>query len=155
MANVTRWNPVRDMITLREAMDQLFNDAYLRGRDYRQQAPGWQLPVDAYATEDAIVLTADVPGLKPEQLEVTLEGDTLTIRGELKNRPEDRNYLLRERATGHFERVLTINTPIDNSKVEATFEDGVLTLTLPKAEAVKPKQITVKAVKSANGNAKK
>jgi HSP20 family protein len=155
MANVTRWNPIRDMITLREAMDQLFNDAYLRGRDYRQQAPGWQLPVDAYATEDAIVLTADVPGLKPEQLEVTLEGDTLTIRGELKNRPEDRNYLLRERATGRFERVLTINTPIDNSKVEATFEDGVLTLTLPKAEAVKPKQITVKAVKSADGNGKK
>lgn len=155
MANVTRWNPVRDMITLREAMDQIFNDAYLRGRDYRQQAPAWQLPVDAYATEDAIVLTADVPGLKPEQLEVTLEGDTLTIRGELKNRPEDRNYLLRERATGHFERVLTINTPIDNGKVEATFEDGVLALTLPKAEAVKPKQITVKAVKSADANAKK
>ncbi len=155
MATVTRWNPVRDMITLREAMDQIFNDAYLRGRDYRQQAPAWQLPVDAYATEDAIVLTADVPGLKPEQLEVTLEGDTLTIRGELMNRPEDRNYLLRERATGRFERVLTINTPLDNGKVEATFEDGVLTLTLPKAEAVKPKQITIKAVKSADGNAKK
>ena len=155
MATVTRWNPVRDMITLREAMDQVFNDAYLRGRDYRQQVPAWQLPLDAYATEDAIVLTADVPGLKPEELEVTLEGGTLTIRGELKNRPEDRNYLLRERATGRFERVMTINTPIDNGKVEATFEDGVLTLTLPKAEAVKPKQIIVKAIKSADGNAKK
>jgi HSP20 family protein len=148
MANVTRWNPVRDMISLREAMDQLFSDAYLRSRDYRTQPAAWQLPVDAYANEDAIVLTADVPGLKPEELEVTLEGDTLTIRGELKSRPEDRNYLLRERATGHFERVLTINTPIDSGKVEATFEDGVLTLTLPKAEAVKPKQIAVKAVKS-------
>lgn len=144
MANATRWNPVRDMITLREAMDQAFNDTYLRNRDYRQPQ-AWQLPVDAYATEDAIVLTADVPGLKPEELNVTLEGDTLTIRGELKTRAEDRNYLLRERATGNFERVLSINTPIDVNKVAAEFADGVLTLTLPKAEAVKPKQIKVVA----------
>jgi HSP20 family protein len=140
----TRWNPVRDMITLREAMDQVFNDNYLRNRDYRQPQ-AWQLPVDAYATEDAIILTADVPGLKPEELNVTLEGDTLTVRGELKARAEDRNYLLRERATGPFERVLTINTPIDTNKVTAEFSDGVLTLTLPKAEAVKPKQIKVTA----------
>ena len=138
----TRWNPVRDIITLREAMDQVFNDSYLRNRDYRQ-AQAWQLPIDAYATEDAIVLTADVPGLKPEELNVTLEGDTLTIRGELKARAEDRNYLLRERTTGPFERVLTINTPIDTNKVTAEFSDGVLTLALPKAEAVKPKQIKV------------
>lgn len=138
----TRWNPVRDMITLREAMDHVFNDSYLRNRDYRQPQT-WQLPVDAYTTEDAIVLTADVPGLKPEELNVTLEGDTLTIRGELKTRAEDRNYLLRERATGPFERVLTINTPIDVNKVTAEFADGVLTLSLPKAEAVKPKQIKV------------
>src|SRR6478672_7259809 len=115
----TRWNPVRDMITLREAMDHAFNDTYFRNRDYRPQA--WQLPVDAYTTEDAIVLTADVPGLKPEELDVTLEGDTLTIRGELKTRPEDRNYVLRERATGHFERVLTINTPIESNNVTAEF----------------------------------
>jgi HSP20 family protein len=149
MANVTRWNPVREMITLREAMDQLFNESYLRNRDYRHQNGGsaWQLPLDAYANEDAIVLTADVPGLKPEELEVTLEGDTLTIRGELKNRDEQRNYVLRERPTGRFERTLTINTPIDSSKVEATFTDGVLTLTLPKAEAVKPKQIKINALK--------
>jgi len=134
------------MITLREAMDQLFNESYLRNR-HQNGGAAWQLPLDAYANEDAIVLTADVPGLKPEELEVTLEGDTLTIRGELKNRDEQRNYVLRERPTGRFERTLTINTPIDSSKVEATFADGVLTLTLPKAEAVKPKQIKVNALK--------
>jgi len=115
----TRYNPVRELITLREAMDQVFNDTYLRNRDTRPAA--WQLPVDAYTSEDAIVLQADVPGLKPEQLDVTLEGETLTIRGELTARPEDRNYLLRERATGRFERVLTINTPIDANKVTAEF----------------------------------
>lgn len=150
MATVTRWNPVREMITLREAMDQLFNESYLRNRDHRHHngSAAWQLPLDVYANEDAIVLAADVPGLKPEELEVTLEGDTLTIRGELKNRDEQRNYVLRERPTGRFERTLTINTPIDASKVEATFADGVLTLTLPKAEAVKPKQIKVNATKN-------
>ncbi len=145
MAGMTRWNPIRDMITLREAMDQLFNDNYLRSREARQQGVAWQLPLDAYTTEDAIVLTADVPGLKPEDLEVTLEGDTLTIRGELKNRTDSQNYILRERATGRFERVLTINTPIDANKVEASFEDGVVQIVLPKAEAVKPKQIKVTA----------
>ncbi len=145
MAGMTRWNPIRDMITLREAMDQLFNDNYLRSREARQQGVAWQLPLDAYTTEDAIVLTADVPGLKPEDLEVTLEGDTLTIRGELKNRTDSHNYILRERATGRFERVLTINTPIDANKVEASFEDGVVQIVLPKAEAVKPKQIKVTA----------
>lgn len=150
MANMTRWSPVRDMITLREAMDQLFNENYQRNRG-QQGNYAWLLPLDAYATEDAIVLTADLSGVKPEELEVRLEGDALTIRGEIKPRAEGRNYLLRERPTGRFERVLTINTPIDNNKVEATFEDGVLTLTLPKAEAAKPKQIRVNAVRNAEG----
>ncbi len=141
MSNVTRWNPVRDLISLREAMDRFVNDGLSRAQDYRQV---WQLPIDAYATEDAIILTADVPGLTPDALEVTLEGDTLTIRGEFKNREENRNYLLKERLAGHFERTLTINTPIDSAKIEATFVNGVLTLKLPKAEAVKPKQIKIK-----------
>jgi len=150
MAGITRWNPIRDMITLREAMDQLVNENYLRSREARQQGVAWQLPLDAYTTEDAIVLKADVPGLKPEDLQVTLEGDTLTIRGELKNRTESQNYILRERASGPFERVLTINTPIDPNKVEATFEDGVVTVVLPKSEAVKPKQIKVTAKNNGN-----
>ncbi len=141
MSNVTRWNPVRDLISLREAMDRFVNDGLSRAQDYRQV---WQLPIDAYATEDAIILTADVPGLTPDALEVTLEGDTLTIRGEFKNHEENRNYLLKERLSGNFERTLTINTPIDSGKIEATFVNGVLTLKLPKAEAVKPKQIKIK-----------
>lgn len=148
MSTITRWNPIRDMVTLREAMDQLVNENYARNPDYYRQNVAWQLPVDAYTDEDAIVITADVPGLKPEELQVTMESNTLTIRGELNNRPEGRNYLLSERATSYFERSLTINTPIDSNKVEAEFENGVLTLTLPKAEANKPKQIVIKAIHS-------
>ena len=147
---MNRWNPVRDMITMREAMDQIFNETYGRNGGYRQPATAWQLPLDAYTTEDAIVLQADVPGLKPEELDVTLEGDTLTIRGELQHRPEDQKYLLRERTTGRFERILTINTPIDANKVEASFDKGVLQIVLPKTEAVKPKQIKVGVSQNAN-----
>ena len=145
MTTVNRWNPVRDMITLRDAMDRIFDESVRQ----RNANAVWALPIDAYVTDDAIVLQADVPGLKSEELEVMLEGDTLTIRGEYTPRTEERKYLLRERPTGRFERTLTINTPIDHTKVEATFDHGILTLTLPKAEAVKPRQISIKAV-SAN-----
>jgi HSP20 family protein len=148
MAHMTRWNPVRELISMREAMDRLFEET-----SPRIQRTAFALPMDAYTTEDAIVLVADVPGLKPEQLEVTLEGDTLVIRGELNPNTENRSYLLRERLSGKFERTLTINTPIDSARVEATFADGVLTLTLPKAEAVKPRQITVKAQTNASSSA--
>jgi HSP20 family protein len=145
MANIVRWNPVRDMIQMREAMDRAFGENYFGGRDFRTSL---NLPIDAYATEDALVLKADVPGLKPEDIQVTLEGDTLTIRGEFQNTLDKsgngKNFLMRERVYGKFERTVTINTPIDATKVEATFENGVLTLTLPKTEAVKPRQIAVK-----------
>jgi HSP20 family protein len=149
MANVTRWNPVRDLLTMRETMDQLFNDRFFRNFEGANRTA--LLPVDAYANDDAIFIVADVPGLKPEDLSVTYEGDTLTIRGEFKANAEQKNYFLRERMVGKFERVLTVNTPIDSNRIEAVFENGVLTLTLPKAEAVKPKQIAVKA-KVANQN---
>src|SRR5258708_13546322 len=97
MTTLTRWNPVREAYSLREAMDHLINEGYFRRNGEYQTQPGaWQLPVDAYSNEDAIVIVADVPGLKPHDLEVTLEGDTLTIRGDLKNRTEHRSYLLRD-----------------------------------------------------------
>jgi HSP20 family protein len=132
-----RWNPVREMARVQRAVDQ----AYGTKSDYRGV---WTLPVDAYATDEAIVLKANVPGLKAEELNVMLEGDTLTIRGEIKAEDTNTRYLLRERMSGKFERVLTIHTPIESSKVEATFEKGVLTLTLPKAEESKARQINVK-----------
>lgn len=146
MSAMTRWNPVRDLITMREPMDQLMNEAFTRGRETRQ---GWALPIDAYVTQDALVLKADIPGLKPEDVSITLEGDTLTIKGEFKRENMEKgsqNYLLQERVWGKFERTLTINTPIEADKVDATFENGVLTLTLPKAEAVKPRSINIKRV---------
>jgi HSP20 family protein len=145
MTSITRWNPVRDLIQMREAMDQLMNDRFFRVFDSGRPSV---LPMDAYVEKDAIVLVADVPGLKPEDLEVVFEGDTLTIRGEFKAPAENKNYLLRERLTGKFERTLTVNTPIEAANITAEFEAGVLRLTLPKAEAAKPKQITVQVKQS-------
>lgn len=106
----------------------------------------YRLPVDAYTTEDSIVLTASVPGLHPEDVEITVDDDTLTIRGELNGVHNDGRYLLRERFHGKFERRLAINIPVDVSAAQATFENGVLQVVLPKAEEAKPHRIAVRSV---------
>ena len=145
MVRVTRWDPLRDMITMRQAVDRMLDETFARGSETRGTG-AWLLPMDAYITEEAIVIRADVPGIKPEEIEITLEGDTLAIRGEIRREDDSqRKYVLLERPTGKFERTLNINTPIDHERVEASFKDGVLTLILPKADAIKPRQIAVKS----------
>ena len=143
---IARWSPYRDAISLRQAMDRLFEDSFVR------RPEGWgegaerryQLPVDVYTTEEAIVVLASLPGLTADDVEIGLEGDTLTIRGEIKPPSEDHDYVIKERGYGVVARTLTLNVPVSPEKAEATFENGVLTLTLPKAEAIKPKKIEVK-----------
>jgi HSP20 family protein len=145
MVRITRWDPLRDMITMRQAVDRMLDESFARGSETRGTG-AWLLPMDAYITDEAIVIRADVPGIKPEEIEITLEGDTLAIRGEIRREDDSqRKYVLLERPTGRFERTLNINTPIDHERVEASFKDGVLTLTLPKADAIKPRQIAVKS----------
>jgi HSP20 family protein len=145
MANyITRWDPFREAVTLREAMDRLFEDSYVPARrqaEQREQA--WRLPLDAYITAEEIVIVANMPGVKPENVEITIEGDTLTIKGERPAPFENVDYVLQERTYGKFQRTLNINVPVDANKAEAKFEDGLLTLIVPKAEAVKPKTIQV------------
>ena len=104
-----------------------------------------RLPLDAYATEDAFVLTAHLPGVDPDAVEITFEGEELTIRGSFGPQPENVEFLKRELYHGSFERRLTFNVPVNADGIEATYEMGVLTLRVPKAEAIKPKQIKVQA----------
>lgn len=146
MTNLVRWEPFRDLMSLREAMDRLFEESFVRPRT------GWLAPagvealaVDMYETPDAIVVKSAVPGIKPEELDISITGDTLTIKGETKTEEEvkEANYLRRERRYGAFSRSLTIPVPVVADKAEAEFENGVLTLKLPKAEEVKPKAIKV------------
>lgn len=145
---VVRFNPFREMMTLREAMDRLFEESIVRPRGtWRRGTPEepLRLPVDVYTTPEEIVVTASLPGLLPEEVDITLEGDTLTIRGELRPPLDNVEYLFQERSYGHFSRTLTLNVPVDVGKAEAVFENGVLTLTLPKMETVRPKAIKVKS----------
>jgi HSP20 family protein len=138
---VVRWNPGRELVSLREAMDRMFEDSFVRPARGGEQEH--RLPLDVYTTPGEIVLTASVPGLKPEDVDITLEGDTLSIKGEIKPPLENVEYIFQERGYGKFSRMLTLNVPVNHDKVEASFENGVLTITLPKTEAVKPKTIKV------------
>jgi HSP20 family protein len=148
MNAMTRWEPAREFMTLREAMDRLFEDSYV-GRGGQRNGNGQygqelRLPIEAYATENEIVVRAAVPGVQPDQVEITIEGDTLTLRGEFPRPLENVSYLFAERPWGRFSRTLQLNVPVQADKAEAVFENGLLTLSLPKAEAVRPKTIQIK-----------
>jgi HSP20 family protein len=116
----------------------------LRGRNRDYQA---QVPVDAYTTDDEVVVIASVPGVRPEDVHITFEGDTLTIQGQTPQPEQNRRYLVNELFHGRWSRTLRVSVPIDVTRIDATFEDGVLTVVLPKAEQVKPRTIQVKAKK--------
>jgi len=142
---LSRWDPFREAVTLREAMDRLFEDSFIpaRRRGAEERSAGLTLPLDAYVTPDEIVILASMPGIKPDTVEITIEGDTLTIKGERPAPLENVNYVLQERAYGKFQRTLNINVPVDADKTEAKFDNGLLTLTIPKAAAIKPRTISV------------
>ena len=145
MSNLTRWEPVREMMTLREAMDRLFDDAFTRPIS---MSGGSVLPaIDLYQNANEVVVKAALPGLKAEDVQISITADVLTLRGEFKQETEQKEttYHIREQRYGSFERSLALPTDVQTDKAKADFENGVLTITLPKAEAVKPKTITIKA----------
>jgi HSP20 family protein len=135
------------MMTLREAMNQLFEESLVHPRQWEAgpREERIRLPLDVYTTPEEIVIIASLPGLTPDEVDIVIEGDTLTIRGELRPPLENVGYLFQERAYGPFSRTLTLNVLVEAEKAEAVFENGVLTLTLPKAEETKPKVIKVKS----------
>ena len=153
MSFINRWDPFRETVALRDVMNRLIEDSFVRPRWTQQDGgngnePTLRLPLDAYSTKDEIVITAPVPGVKPEDVEITVEGDTLTIRGTVPAPIENVNYLIQERAFGRFSRTLVLNVPVQADKANAEFRDGVLTITVPKAEAVRPRSIKVNTVKT-------
>ncbi len=145
--SITRWEPFGEVQSLRDAMDRLFEDSFVRALRPVAGERAYALPIDAYATDGELVITANVPGVDPNDVQITIEGDTLTIKGQVKPPLENVHYLFQERRFGPFYRQLQINVPVQADKAEATFDKGVLTLTIPKAEEVKPRQIKVKAGK--------
>jgi HSP20 family protein len=130
-------------------MDRLFEESVVRPRsgELALRAPAGSLAVDMYETAEAVVVKTATPGVDPDDIDISITGDTLTIKGETRvdEEIEEENYVYRERSYGAFSRSLNIPVAIKAGEAEAEFEDGVLTLTLPKAEEVKPKAIKVKA----------
>ncbi len=147
MSNLIRWEPAREMMTLREAMDRLFDDAFTRPLSIRD---GWSMAspaIDMYQTENDVVVKATIPGMKAEDVQINIAGDVLTLKGEVKQEEErnDKAWHIREQRFGSFERSVALPTAVKTDKADAVFENGVLTVTLPKADEVKPKTINIKA----------
>jgi HSP20 family protein len=103
------------------------------------------LPLDVWATPEAFQVSTYLPGVSPEDVEITFEGEELTIRGKLPTAPEGTEFIKRELYHGAFARRLNFSVPVDADHIEAHFHNGLLTLTVPKAEAVKPKQIKIQS----------
>lgn len=148
MAALTRWEPMRELATMRQMMDRMLDDDFFRFPSAWERSGGEvaSLALDVAEKDDVYVVKASLPGVNPEDVDITLTDNVLTIRGETKadNEIKQENYHLRERRFGSFMRSITLPNAVDADKIEAVNENGVLTLTLPKAETVKPRKIEVK-----------
>jgi len=136
---------MREMMSLRDAMDRLFDDAFTR--PISVSGVSGMPAIDMYQTNDDVVVKATLPGLNAEDVDITVTGETLTLRGEFKqeNEQKETNYHLREQRYGSFERSILLPTDVEANKAKADFDNGILTITMPIAEAVKPKSISIKA----------
>ena len=146
MASIVRWEPFRDLAAFRDAMDRMVEEGMVRApAPFAGWAPGG-LAVDMYETDESVVVKTAIPGMNADEIEVSVTGDTLTIRAETKEEEEVQreNYLRRERRFGSCCRSVTLPGGLEAENAEADYTDGVLTLTFPKAEEVKPKTIEVK-----------
>ena len=145
MTTRVRWNPVREMAAMQNIMDQWFENG-------RPTATINNLPLDVYETDSGYVIYTALPGVNPDNINVKVEDDVLTISGEVAKPAFDEKdnvrTLAQERATGKFTRSVRVNTPVDSDKIEAVYENGLLKLALPKTPAAQPRLIPVKASKN-------
>jgi len=151
MSSLIRWEPFREFATLSDRMNRLFGET---GRTWPANWPAeeglttglWNPPVDVYETTDSLVLKADLPEVNKENVDISVQGNVLSIRGERKREEEvkEKDFYRMERTHGVFTRSFTLPGTVDPEKIEAGFSGGVLTVTLPKREESKPKQIRVK-----------
>ena len=144
MTIIRRSGPFGDLLSLRQAMDRLFEESFVNPGSW-QFGDGQLVPMDVVAGDGEIVVEAILPGIKPEDVDITVEGNALTIAGDTTSAspPKAGSVLLKEIRRGRFTRTLTLPDGLEPDKATATFEDGVLTLRIPKAERVKPRQIKI------------
>ncbi len=143
---IIRWDPFKDLVTLREKMNRLFEEAFTgRGEEKDLVSGTWTPSVDIYETENSLVLTAEVPGIKEDDVEIKIEDNTLILQGERKFEKEtkEESYHRIERSYGSFYRSFTLPSSIDQDKIQAEHENGVLRITMPKRPELKPKKVKV------------
>jgi len=144
MRTMNRWEPSRGATTLQEQVNRVFGDMLERAGDESNLTP-WAPAVDIFETEHELVVKADLPEVNPQDLDIRVENNILTIRGERKfeNKVNEENYLRVERAYGSFSRSFSLANSVKSDAIKADYQNGVLTLSIPKREEAKPKQIKV------------
>jgi HSP20 family protein len=155
MTLTRRPSPFGELMTLRQAMDRLFDDTMYRplagivGTEYAR------VPLDVRATSDALLVEASLPGMRPEDVDITIENGTLTIKAidATERSTEDRGWLVREISRGSVMRTVTLPSGLEADKADASFEHGILRLRIPKAEQVRPKQIRIQPVTAGTAKA--
>ncbi|PTL35259.1 molecular chaperone [Candidatus Methylomirabilis limnetica] len=145
---IIRWDPFRDVMTLQERMNHLFDHALSRTRGDDKEgltASMWSPSVDIFETPDSIVMKAELPGVSRDNIDIQVQDNTLTLKGERKSEHEvkEENYLRVERSYGAFQRTFNLPTGVQQGKIRAVFKDGVLEVTMPKAEEAKPTQVKI------------
>lgn len=142
---LTRWDPFREMMILRNSFDRRF-DEHPSLAPSSWESFNWSIALDVVESDDEYLIKASLPGINPEDLEITFSDNKLTINGEVKEEVEldEAHYHLRERRYGTFTRSVKLPSGIESDKIEANYDKGVLKLRLPKVEKVKPKKITIK-----------
>jgi HSP20 family protein len=146
--SIVRWDPFRDLVTIQDELNRLFGRTFTGSEPLRPGATGtWMPSMDVYETEDKVVATVELPGIDPNDVEVSVEDATLTISGkrEFSAEVNEENYHRIERRYGAFARAITLPQTVDTDRVDAHFDRGVLTIEVAKAERAKPKKIEVKA----------
>jgi len=148
MMAIVRWDPFRDVVTLQDRMNRLFDQALSKTRADDEEgltASTWLPAVDIFETADSIVMKAELPGVSRENIDIQVRDNTLALKGErtFEREVKDENYLRIERSYGAFQRAFSLPTVIQQDKIKAVFKDGVLEVTMPKAEEAKPKQVKI------------
>ncbi len=147
MFEITPWKPVKELSRFRQEMDKLWEDFFGRGELLPAEAEtAWVPAIDVKETDDAVIVEAELPGMEPKDIDVSVSGDMLIIKGEKKREKEEKgeNYYRMETRYGTFSRAIRIPVPVDQDKIEAKYDKGVLKITLPKKEESKAKQIEIK-----------
>jgi len=144
--SLIRWDPFDDLASLRESMDKLFDEFFTRRPDRRGGVPVvWQPAIEAFETDHDVVVRAELPGIDPDQVDISVTEDTLTIKGEAKSEQEEkkRNYYRRELRYGAFVRSLTLPAGVQGDQAKASYKNGILEVRVPKSERAKPKTVKV------------